>query len=254
MHVIVAKEGDFFEVEEEFVFSFDVRWGSACKAQHGSALVGGSCKRFEVERQADGAVGVVVQSALYEGGGEGCLYVSSRYSGIFANVNGELGSTCDTPRHHRGWGRYDVSDLSVVVPLEEAVARCWLPEELEFSCDTIVEIEARIGLVVSVHLVGVLVVRGRTYWDIAIDKKLVNKNRGTMPNSPVLESKVDSVMNAIEWEYYQIDKTTYDYKYGSGKRYTEVHCLYTIKENYLLSSVQLQKNYLYLFSTILLNE
>jgi hypothetical protein len=38
-------------------------------------------------------------------------------------------------------------------------------------------------------------------------------------------------MNATEWEYYQIDKTTYDYKYGSGKRYTEVHCLYTIKEN-----------------------
>lgn len=71
----------------------------------------------------------------------------------------------------------------------------------------------------------------RTYWDIAIDKKLVNKNRGTMPNSPVLESKVDSVMNATEWEYYQIDKTTYRYKYGSGKRYTEVHCLYTIKEN-----------------------
>jgi len=71
----------------------------------------------------------------------------------------------------------------------------------------------------------------RTYWDIAIDKKLVNKNRGTMPNSPVLEAKVDSVMNVTEWEYYQIDKTTYDYKYGSGKRYTEVHCLYTIKEN-----------------------
>ena len=71
----------------------------------------------------------------------------------------------------------------------------------------------------------------RTYWDVAIDKKLVNKNRGTMPNSPILESKVDSVMNATEWEYYYVDKTSFDYKYDSGEDEARVKCFSKIKKN-----------------------
>lgn len=73
----------------------------------------------------------------------------------------------------------------------------------------------------------------RTYWDITIDKKLCNKSRSPAEDY-VLETQLDSVLNATEWKIKYVDKSSFDYKYDDGESAARIKYLNKIVKNGLV--------------------
>lgn len=73
----------------------------------------------------------------------------------------------------------------------------------------------------------------RTYWDITVDKKLCDKSRRPAEDY-VLETQLDSVLNATEWKIYHVDKSSFDYKYDSGESTARIMYLSKIEDNGLV--------------------
>lgn len=70
----------------------------------------------------------------------------------------------------------------------------------------------------------------RKYWDITIDKKLCDKSRSPAEDY-VLETQLDSVLNATEWEIEFVVKKTGIYPNGSGEGCTRHRYLSKLEDN-----------------------